>query len=52
MNGNPDDSSFMYDVLKDVIPLIRFTNMSPEDFSLQVVPKNILPLEDTVTIFR
>lgn len=39
-------------VLDDILPLIRFPSMSTEDFSCQVVTKNVLPLEDTVNVFR
>jgi len=52
MGLDSSDNNNICEVLKDVIQLIRFTNMSAEDFSCQVVPKSILPLEDTVTIFR
>lgn len=34
-NGNPDDAVLMCEILQGILPLIRFTNMSPEDFSLQ-----------------
>lgn len=39
-------------VLNDILPLIRFPSMSTEDFSCFVVTKNVLPLEDTVNVFR
>lgn len=39
-------------VLDGILPLIRFPSMSTEDFSCFVVTKNVLPLEDTVNVFR
>lgn len=52
VNTDPNNPSDIVEILRDLLPFIRFTNMNPEDFSCQIVPKNILPLEDTVTIFR
>ena len=39
-------------VLKEIFPLIRFPCMSLEDFSVHVVSKNVLPLEQTVEVYK
>lgn len=49
---NMDKSKQVAEVLNDILPLIRFPSMSTEEFSCFVVTKNVLPLEDTVNVFR
>lgn len=49
---DPNKAENISNTLEHIFPLIRFPCMSLEDFTVHVVSKNVLPLEQTVQVYK
>ena len=38
-------------VLANLLRLVRFTNMAPDEFASEVVPLNLLPAQETISVY-
>jgi len=47
-----DTTENLRSILGDALALVRFTQMSPKEFALQIVPRFILSQTEVVTIFQ
>ena len=50
-NEEEDKELGISKALKNLIPLVRFPTMSPEEFADVVVPTNILPVARVIDMF-
>ena len=47
----PDEAQILQDKLQNVIPLIRYTNMTPYEFNAKVSPTCLLSGEEMLSVY-